>query len=68
MWLSFKVFCTCQCSYTIGENISTDKITCPNCGLEHPYSDKLIAILKIADSIPGHYSEDDVKTISIPNP
>ena len=66
MWLRFKMSCTCQCSYSIGENTKADKIVCPNCGLEHPNSEKLLAILKIANDIPTCTSEDDVGTDIIP--
>ncbi len=66
MRLCFEISCTCQCSYTIGTNISTDKIICPNCGLEHPYSEKLLSILKIASGIPGCYSEEDIITTVMP--
>ena len=66
MWLRFKISCTCQCSYSVGENINTDKIACPNCGLEHPQSEKLLSLLKLANSIPDYCSEDDVETKIIP--
>lgn len=62
MFLGFRVSCTCNCTYSISEKISVDKIVCPNCGLPHPYSDKLIDILKIADEIPGACSVKDVFT------
>ncbi len=68
MWLRFKISCACQCSYSIGENISLDKIVCPNCGLEHPHSEKLLSILKTADSIIDYGSDDDVQTSVIPLP
>ena len=51
MYIGFSVRCSCGNSYTVSENLSTDKIVCPNCGLAHPYSDKLISILKTASEI-----------------
>ena len=52
MYIGFSAHCLCGNSYTVSESISTDKIVCPNCGLTHPYSDKLISILKTASEIP----------------
>lgn len=40
MFLKLKVSCNCRCSYYLNEAISADKISCPNCGKEHPYSKK----------------------------
>lgn len=51
MYIGFSVRCSCENTYTVSENISTDKIVCPNCGLTHPYSDKLISILRTASEI-----------------
>lgn len=53
MFLKFKIHCTCHCSYTTNEAISTDKIACPNCGIEYPYSKEVISILKTAQTIPS---------------
>ena len=62
MFLKFKIFCTCHCEYTANENISTSKIICPNCGLEYPYSDKLLAILNTAKDIPdGEFLSNEVQ-------
>ncbi len=66
MWLRFKILCSCQCSYTVGENIKLEKIVCPNCGLEHPNSEKLLSILKIANDINDYCSETDIVTQVIP--
>ena len=33
------------------ERISTDKVVCPNCGKEHPYSHKIISMLHAANEI-----------------
>lgn len=63
MFLKFKVSCTCHCEYTVGENMSTSKIICPNCGIEYPYSDKLISILDTAKDIPdGEYLNNEIRT------
>ena len=51
MFLKLKVHCTCGCCYYISEKIAVSKITCPNCGVEYPYSEKAIKMLKIADEI-----------------
>lgn len=53
MELKFKISCTCHCQYTVNEELSTDKIICPNCGIEYPNSAKLIAVLNTAKDIPG---------------
>lgn len=63
MELKFRISCTCHCQYTVNENLSTDKIICPNCGMEYPHSAKLIAILNTAKDIPeGEFLSDDFKT------
>ena len=66
MWLRFKISCPCQCSYSVGENITANRIACPNCGLVHPHSDKLIAILKTANEINDSGSEDEAGIEVIP--
>lgn len=67
MFLKFKVSCTCGCEYSANENISTDKIICPNCGTEYPHSAKLISILKTAKEIPdGNILDDKISTRVIP--
>lgn len=53
MFLKLKVSCTCYCEYFINEKISTDKVVCPNCGKEHPYSQKIISMLHTANEIDG---------------
>lgn len=68
MFLKVKIECPCNCSYTANEEIITSKITCPNCGKEYPYSDKVISMLKLAKEIPdGNYfdSEHSISVISI---
>lgn len=52
MFLKFQITCTCHNRYTVNENVSADKIICPNCGLEYPYSDKVLSMLKTAKEIP----------------
>lgn len=52
MFLKFQITCTCYSRYTVNEDISTGKIICPNCGLEYPYSDKVLSILKTAKETP----------------
>lgn len=42
MFLKLKVSCNCRCSYYLNEAISADKISCPNCGKEHPYSKEIL--------------------------
>ena len=51
MFLKLKIYCTCGCCYYISEKIAVSKITCPNCGIEYPYSEKAIKMLKIANEI-----------------
>lgn len=66
MFLKFKIDCTCHCEYTANENISTSKIVCPNCGLEYPYSDKLLSILNTAKDIPdGNRFNKEIQTTVI---
>lgn len=66
MFLKFKINCTCHCEYTTNENISTSKIICPNCGLEYPYSDKLLSILNTAKDIPdGNRFNKEIQTAVI---
>lgn len=63
MFLKFKISCSCHCEYTVREEVTTKKIVCPNCGLEYPYSDKLISILNTAKDIPeGTFLSDDIRT------
>lgn len=63
MFLKFKISCTCYCEYSANENISTDKIICPNCGVEYPHSAKLISILKTAKEIPdGNMFDKEIQT------
>lgn len=63
MELKFQISCTCRCKYNVNEKLSTDKIVCPNCGMEYPHSAKLIAILNTAKDIPeGEFLSDDFKT------
>jgi hypothetical protein len=50
----------------VGENITSNRIACPNCGLVHPHSDKLIAILKTANEINDSGSEDEAGIEVIP--
>jgi hypothetical protein len=52
MYLKLKIRCTCGCSYTSNQDVTAEKIACPNCKLEHPYSDKIISMLKTAKDIP----------------
>lgn len=67
MFLKFQITCTCYSRYTVNEDISTDKIICPNCGLEYPHSDKVLNILHTAKEIPSANSFDkecDIRVIS----
>lgn len=67
MFLKVKIECPCNCSYTANENISTSKITCPNCGKDYPYYDKLISLLNLAKEIPDGElfgTEHTIKVIS----
>lgn len=66
MFLKFQITCTCYSRYTVNEDVSTDKIVCPNCGLEYPYSDKVLSMLKIAKEIPeGNIASDKECRISV---
>lgn len=63
MELKFKISCTCHCQYTVNEELSTDKIICPNCGIEYPNSAKLIAVLNTAKDIPdGNLFNKEIET------
>ena len=66
MFLKLQITCTCHSRYTVNENVSTDKIICPNCGLEYPYSDKVLSMLKTAKEIPNtaSFEECSIKAIS----
>lgn len=65
MFLKFKIRCACHCSYAINENISTETIVCPNCGIEYPYSKELLLILNTAKNIPeGETSGNRIEVIS----
>lgn len=66
MFLKFKINCTCHCEYTVCEEASIKKIVCPNCGLEYPYSDKLLSILNTAKDIPdGNNFNKEIQTTVI---
>ena len=68
MFLKFQITCTCYSRYTVNEDISTGEIICPNCGLEYPYSDKVLNILHTAKEIPDTNSFDkecDIRVISL---
>lgn len=63
MELKFQISCTCHCQYTVNEELSTEKIICPNCGMEYPDSAKLISILNTAKDIPeGEFLSNEVRT------
>lgn len=66
MFLKFQISCACHCKYSVNENIDTDKIICPNCNLEYPYSAKVLSILKTAKEIPDNevFGETSIKVIS----
>lgn len=66
MFFKFQIFCTCHSEYTVNEDISTNKIVCPNCNLEYPYSAKVLSILKTAKEIPDNeaFGETSIKVIS----
>ena len=60
MLLQIKVSCTCRCSYYLNESISADKISCPNCGKEHPYSKEVLSMLHTANKIQDVTDDTDV--------
>lgn len=62
MFLKLKTSCSCGCAYYSNEKTNVDKIICPNCGLEHPYSSKLLMMLKTANEIPDGEIFKDVST------
>lgn len=67
MFLQIKVSCNCRCSYYLNEAISADKISCPNCGKEHPYSKEILSMLHTAKEIQDATDSTDalgVNTIS----
>ena len=51
MFLQIKVSCNCRCIYYLNEAISANKISCPNCGKEHPYSKEILSMLHTANEI-----------------
>lgn len=66
MFLKFKISCTCNCEYTVCEEARISKIVCPNCGIEYPYSNKLLSILNIAKDIPdGSFLNNEVSIKAI---
>lgn len=65
MLLKFKIYCTCCCEYSVSEKTTASKIICPNCGVEYPYSDKLISILNTADQIPDGNRLSDEHEIKV---
>lgn len=66
MFLKFQITCACSCKYLVSEEISVDKIVCPNCGLEYPHSGKVLSILKTAKEIPeGSITSDKECCISV---
>lgn len=70
MLLKFKITCRCGCTYTISESICTDKVSCSNCGAVHPYSEKLLLMLKTAAEIQVEHNGffDNSFDISVINP
>lgn len=67
MELKFQISCTCHCQYTVNEELSTEKIICPNCGMEYPNSAKLISILNTAKDIPdGNLFNKEIEIKVIP--
>lgn len=67
MFMKIKISCPCHCSYVLNENINSDKVVCPNCGIEYPYSEKLTSILKLAKEIPdGYYYSNEHSVEVIP--
>lgn len=67
MFLQIKVSCNCRCSYYLNEAISADRISCPNCGKEHPYSKEILSMLHTAKEIQDVTDSTDalgVNTIS----
>ena len=67
MFLQIKVSCNSRCSYYLNESISADKISCPNCGKEHPYSKEILSMLHTANEIQDVTDSTDalgVNTIS----
>lgn len=68
MFIKIKVSCPCHCTYTVNEDINSDKVICPNCGKEYPYSGKLITMLNLASEIPDGNclsNEHSVEVISL---
>lgn len=63
MLLRTKFTCKCGCTYEVDENISLDKIACPNCGMVHEYSDQIIKNLKLAKTIDDSTAERIWKNI-----
>lgn len=51
MELYDTIHCGCGCKYEINQNITVDKISCPNCGAEYEYSEEMVKRLKLAKNI-----------------
>ncbi len=67
MFIKIKISCPCHCSYVVNENINSNQVVCPNCGIEYPYSEKLASMLRLAKEIPDGdcLSEHSAKVISL---
>lgn len=63
MLLRTKFICKCGCTYEVDENISLDKIACPNCGMVHEYSDQIVRNLKLFKSIDDSTADKVLKNI-----
>jgi hypothetical protein len=49
----------------LNEAISADKISCPNCGKEHPYSKEILSMLHTANEIQDVFDSDGFAIKSI---
>lgn len=51
MELYDTIHCKCGCKYEVNQNITMDKISCPNCGTEYEHSEEMVNRLKLAKNI-----------------
>lgn len=48
MELYDTIHCKCGCKYEVNQNITMDKISCPNCGTEYEHSEQVLKRLRLA--------------------
>lgn len=51
MELYDTIHCKCGCKYEVNQNITMDKISCPNCGTKYEHSEQVLKRLRLAKTI-----------------